>query len=69
MNAESLYPIMLPQEPDVLNVEDVERIIGVGRATVYKMIQDGQLRGVLAGKKYVVPKISVICYLVGENAV
>lgn len=65
MDTDKLYSAMLQDQPDLLTVKDVQRILGIGRVTVYQMIDEHQLRGVRAGKKYIIPKYSVIEYLAG----
>ena len=49
--------------PDVLSVADVQRIFGVGRISVYHLIESGQLSAFRMGRIYKIPKVSVEKFL------
>lgn len=38
-------------------------MLGVCKTTAYKLVQDGVIRSVKVGKKYIIPKQAVINYL------
>lgn len=42
---------------DVLMPEDVQKILHVGRNTVYKHLADGTIRSIRIGGKYRIPKM------------
>lgn len=48
---------------DVLNVQDIQEILGIGRNAVYKMLKNGTLKSKKIGTKYIIPKRSVQTYL------
>lgn len=48
---------------DVLTVEDVGRILGIGLNQTYKCLADGTIKSHKIGKKYVIPKLFVLEYL------
>ena len=45
---------------DVGTIEDIMKMLHLGRTTVYEMLKDGTIRSVRIGKKYIVPKQSII---------
>ncbi len=45
---------------DVVTIEDIMKMLHLGRTTVYEMLKDGTIRSVRIGKKYIVPKQSII---------
>lgn len=49
--------------PDVLSVADVQRIFGVGRISVYHLIESGQLSAFRMGRTYKIPKASAEKFL------
>lgn len=55
---------MLSEYSDVLNPSDLIQILDVGKNTVYKLLKDNIIHSVKIGKKYKIPKIFLIEYLV-----
>ena len=53
-------PTMFEDYGDIVSIQDVMKMLGVGRSAVYSMLQDGTLRSVRIGRKYIIPKQSVI---------
>ena len=53
-------PPMFEEYGDIVSVDDVKKMLGVGRTAVYTMLQKGTLRSVKVGRKYIIPKQSVI---------
>ena len=57
--------------PDVVSVDDVQSMLHVGRNTAYGLLESGVISTVRVGKKYIIPKASVIAFLAlkpGEKA-
>lgn len=48
---------------DVVTVEDVMEMLHLGRVTVYSLLKSGRIHTLRVGKKYVIPKKSVIEFL------
>lgn len=42
---------------DVLLPEDIQKILHVGRNTVYRYLSDGSIRSIRIGGKYRIPKL------------
>ena len=53
-------PTMFEEYGDIVSIQDVMKMLGVGRSAVYSMLQEGTLRSVRIGRKYIIPKQSVI---------
>ena len=54
---------MFKNEPDVLTVPDVIRLLRMGKNTVYKLLKDGAIGSIKQGKKIIVPKVCLVEYL------
>lgn len=67
MNIDSAYNLMLKEYADLLTVQDVQKILGVSRHTVYHMVDYGELYAVKVGKAYKVSKLRLIEYIVGTD--
>ena len=50
------YAKMLSEYKDVLLPEDIQKILHIGRNTVYKYLAEGKIRSIKIGKKYRIPK-------------
>ena len=49
--------------PDVVTVEDLQNMLHIGRNTAYGILKDGAIKTIKIGKKYIIPKQSVIEYI------
>lgn len=49
--------------PDCLNVSQLRQLLCIGKNTAYKLLETGQIKHKRLGKKYLIPKIYVIEYL------
>ena len=57
------YFKMFKNEPDVLTVPDVVRLLQFGKNTVYALIKDGRIASIKQGKKIIVPKVCLVEFL------
>jgi excisionase family DNA binding protein len=48
-------PLTIPAPPLTLTVQDALRVTGIGRTTLYKLIDTGQVRRVKVGKRTLIP--------------
>lgn len=53
--------------PDVVTIKDVQEMLRIGRNAVYNLLRSGNIKSIRSGKKYLIPKLSVIKYLTLEN--
>ena len=51
---------MLSEYGDIVTIEEVMKMLQIGRVSVYQMLKSGEIRSLKVGKKYVIPKKSVI---------
>ncbi|MEE1171511.1 MAG: helix-turn-helix domain-containing protein [Ruminococcus bromii] len=51
---------MFSEYGDIVTVEEVMKMLQIGRVSVYQMLKSGEIRSLKVGKKYVIPKKSVI---------
>lgn len=62
------YFTMFKNEPDVLTVPDVIRLLRIGKNSVYSLIKEGKIGSIKQGKKIIVPKVCLVEYLAdGRN--
>ncbi|ADY26627.1 DNA binding domain protein, excisionase family [Deinococcus proteolyticus MRP] len=47
--------------------EEVSRILGIGRNTVYELIRTGQLRSISVGRKILIPLTAIDDFLAGDT--
>ena len=59
MNIRNYYT-MFKNEPDVLTVPDVIRLLRMGKNTVYKLLKEGAIGSIKQGKKIIVPKVCLV---------
>lgn len=66
MNAkrfEQLYKMMFPDYPDVVNVKQLQQMLGISRHLAYDLIEGGDIQAILVGNAFRIPKVSVINYV------
>ncbi|MGN0462197.1 MAG: helix-turn-helix domain-containing protein [Ruminococcus sp.] len=61
------HDYILTGYPDVLTVKDVQDILHLGRNSVYKMLENGEIKTIRAGKKYIIPKIYLVQFILKCN--
>lgn len=54
---------MFSKYDDIVSVEDVMEMLHLGRVTVYNLLKTDKIHTLRVGKKYVIPKKSVIDFL------
>ena len=54
---------MLEQYDDVVTVAELQEILQIGRNSAYALLRSGAIGAFRIGKKYRIPKASVISYL------
>ena len=58
---------MLENYRDILTVKDLYDILPIGRAAIYKLIREGQIRSIRIGQKILVPKKALIEFIENMN--
>lgn len=59
---QTMYEVMFTDYPDIVNVAQVQAMLGISRHLAYALIGDGDIPGMKIGNAYRVPKINVIRY-------
>jgi excisionase family DNA binding protein len=54
-----------PAEPLALSILEVAATLGIGRSSVYNLIDAGQLTAVKIGRRRVIPYAALVAYLDG----
>lgn len=49
--------------PDVLRINDIQSMLQIGRNTTYSLLQQGLIKSIKIGKKYIIPKQAVIDFV------
>ena len=62
MEIQTLYEVMFTDYPDIVNVAQVQAMLGISRHLAYELIGAGYIPGMKIGNAYRVPKINVIRY-------
>lgn len=57
------YTDIFKNYPDVITIGDLQEMLHIGRNTAYGILKDGTIKAVKIGKRYIIPKISVIEFL------
>lgn len=55
--------IIFNEYPDVVSPEDVQHMLHMGRNSVYKLLKEEKIKSIKVGKKYIIPKKSVIRFI------
>jgi len=54
---------MFQNFPDVVNVTDLQKMLGIGKSSAYLLLQNNHIPHVKVGRKYIIPKQAVIDFL------
>lgn len=54
---------MFQEYPDIVSVEELQVMLHIGRSAAYGMLGDGTIRAIKNGRRYIIPKVSVIEYV------
>ena len=57
------YSVMLKHYPDVMNIEEMSRALGVSTKTGYKLIRTGKITAMKVGRTYRIPKVHLLTSL------
>lgn len=62
-----LYQMMFPEYPDIVNIAQLQTMLGVSRHLAYSLINDGYIRGLKIGNSFRIPKVNGIEYIMDQN--
>ncbi len=63
------YEIMFTDYPDLVNVQQLTKMLGIGITLAYKLIKTNTIIAVKVGREYKIPKRNVIEYLTNQNII
>ena len=61
------YMMMCMYYPDVVTVEHLQKMLGVGRKIAYLLVSENKIRSVRVGRSYKIPKLCVVEYLLDKT--
>lgn len=61
------YDIMFKDEPDMLTMPEISRLLRIGKNQAYELVKNGRLAAVKIGHKLIVPKPALIEFCRNEN--
>ncbi len=56
------YRLMLQEYPDVLNMDDLCKLLAVSKKTAYKLLKDGEIGCIKVGREYRIAKAHLLTY-------
>lgn len=63
-----LYTVMFTEYPDIVDIKDLQKMLGIGRNLAYSLVSGGYIKGITVGNKLRIPKINVINYALEAGA-
>ena len=64
MKPQDAYKFMFRDYPDVVNVEQLCRMLGgISDKTAYRLLKTSSIKSFTVGRRYLIPKIYVLEYL------
>ena len=54
---------MFQEYPDIITIVDLQAMLHIGRNAAYKLLQDNSIISIRVGKKYIIPKTSVVNFI------
>ena len=64
---ERAYLSILKEYPDVLSVQEVAKILRIGKNKAYGLVNNGIISSIKMGGKIIVPKLSLIQFLLNAK--
>ena len=62
-----LYKVMFTDYPEIVNVSQLQKMLGVSRHLAYELIADKKVSALKIGHSFRIPKISVINYVLNAG--
>ena len=68
LKAREAYRVMFQEYPDVVGVEELQSMLGIGKKTAYGLLKAGDITTLQTGRKYRIPKVCVIDYVISSGS-
>lgn len=62
-----LYQMMFPDYPDIVNIAQLQTMLGISRHLAYDLINGGYIKGLKIGNAFRIPKANVIEYVMDQS--
>ncbi|NLA64227.1 MAG: helix-turn-helix domain-containing protein [Bacteroidales bacterium] len=62
-----LYQMMFPEYPDIVNIAQLQSMLGISRHLAYDLINGGYIKGLKIGNSFRIPKVNVIEYVMDQG--
>lgn len=66
---EDSYTFMFTSYPDVVNIEQLKEMLGIGITLAYRLVREQKIRAFKVGREYKIPKANIIRYLIEQNEI
>ena len=66
---EDSYAFMFTSYPDIVDVEQLREMLGIGITLAYRLLKEHKIRAFKVGREYKIPKANVIRYLIEQNEI
>lgn len=63
VGTKEIYRLLFKEYPDVLDVKQVSKLLGISTKTVYKLINDGTLPCLKVGREFRILKATMMKYM------
>ena len=63
ISTQEIYRIVFKKYPDVLDVKQFSKLLGVSTKTVYRLLRAGTIDSLKIGREFRVPKVNVMKYV------
>lgn len=61
------YESIFADYPDIVNVAQLQKMLGISRHLAYQYLNDGTIQGVIISHSYRVPKVNVVDFVLNIN--
>ena len=58
---------MFSEYPDIVSVDELTKMLDIGKNTAYKLINENKIKSVSIGRIHKIPKYCVIDYIINSN--
>lgn len=63
LSEKDAYSVMFKDYPDVVNTEQMSRMLGISDKTAYRLLKENKIEHFMIGRTYKIPKIHILSYL------
>lgn len=61
-----IIQMMFKEYADIVRIKDVQDMLKIGKNKVYELLKSGEIKSIRIGNKYIIPKKSVIDFVVNR---